>query len=123
MFREITEEEALNIIRNKELPKNLLKTRDKVVFISTQQWCPQWPAMLSYLPDAVKKDKDLAVFFFCYDTSSIFERFMNFKENVWKNALIPYVRYYKNGKLYYESNYVSEFTFYDILNEEGDNDS
>jgi len=36
-----------------------------------------------------------------------FEAFMEFKENIFNNREIPYVRYYKNGKLTGESNYVS----------------
>ncbi|MEM5947391.1 hypothetical protein WKV44_02430 [Spirochaetia bacterium 38H-sp] len=118
MFREITEEEALNIIKNKELTDDLLNN-ENTVFIATQQWCPQWSAMLKYLPDIVKNNDNLAVLWFCYDTSSIFESFMVFKETVWKNALIPYVRYYRNKKLYAQSNYVSEHTFYDIINKGG----
>lgn len=48
----------------------------------------------------------LHIYYIEYDREPWFETFMEFKETVFNNREIPYVRYYKAGKLTNESNYV-----------------
>jgi hypothetical protein len=75
--------------------------------IMTQSWCPQWKAMLSYLPEAEKRLPGLSIFYVEYDTLPFFDQFRVFKETAFNNREIPYVRYYQDGTGTGESNYVS----------------
>ncbi len=50
-----------------------------------------------------------------YDKSPVFSDFREFKEQVWNNWEVPYLRYYINGKLAAESNFVSSMMFLDNL--------
>ena len=81
-----------------------------VAIILTQSWCPQWAAMKAYLPK-VEAELDVKIFYVEYDLEKWEklenEAFMAFKENVFKNREIPYVRYYINGKFSRDSNFIS----------------
>jgi hypothetical protein len=46
-----------------------------------------------------------------YNRKDYFHQFLHFKETVWRNPLIPYVRYYRDGMLVDESNFVSQREF------------
>jgi hypothetical protein len=50
-----------------------------------------------------------------YNKVSYFNEFREFKENVWKNDEIPYLRFYKGGKLFRDSNYIIRDRFQKIL--------
>jgi glutaredoxin len=84
--------------------------------ILTQSWCPQWKAMKGYL-DSAEKDGTLQadVRYVEYDNEDFFEEFMRFKEDVYNNREIPYVRYYRNSALSSESNFVSKEGFFHRL--------
>jgi len=53
----------------------------------------------------------IAVRYVEYDKEPFFEDFMEFKEDVFGNRSVPYVRYYRNGELIAESNYISQQGF------------
>ena len=59
--------------------------------------------------------REIDVYVFVYDDSPVFDEFLAFKESVWGNNLIPYIRYYRRGRLRSESNYLSPEAFLDQL--------
>ena len=76
----------------------------------TQDWCPQWKRMKNWVSD-MSDDVNVKFYEIIYNKEKYFNDFRVFKENTWKNGLIPYVRYYVNGELKGESNYVSKEGF------------
>ena len=82
-------------------------TSGHTAIILTQSWCPQWQAMKNYLPEAEKRLPGLQILYNEYDNLPFFEEFISFKENILHNREIPFVLYYKEGKLSSSSNYVS----------------
>jgi hypothetical protein len=81
----------------------------------TQGWCPQWFSMKVWLANMERKkrpkDYELTVFELVYDMTDFFEEFLAHKERYWGNIEIPYIRYYRDGKLVATSNYVPSRTF------------
>ncbi|GAB6090212.1 hypothetical protein JCM12856_18050 [Spirochaeta dissipatitropha] len=72
--------------------------------------------MQRWLHESEKKDGnvpdvDIAVGIVIYNKKPYQNEFMRVKERSWKNALIPYIRYYHNGQLISESNRVSRKDF------------
>ncbi len=108
----IHEDDAHDIMNNREFPDDLLGSSQNVAVILSQSWCPQWTIMKNYMdqPDAFE-EVDITVYYFLYDNASFYDEFMDFKEKHFNNYQIPYVRYYKDGKLVGESNYVWVDTF------------
>jgi hypothetical protein len=83
-----------------------------VAIILTQSWCHEWRFMNSYLVDAAGIAGDrVKIFCLEYDKEPFFEEFMAFKEDVFGNRAVPYVRYYREGKLVAESNFISKQGF------------
>lgn len=99
-------------MNKREFPDELLSSSQNVAVILSQSWCPQWTIMKNYMdqPDAFE-EVDITVYYFLYDNASFYDEFMEFKEKHFNNYQIPYVRYYKDGKLVGESNYVWVDTF------------
>lgn len=114
-FVEMTEDQASAAIKNGEFGEDLTGADRNVAIILTQDWCPQWMAMKRWLSKG-ENDTDITVFYFVYNRSSISKEFMGFKETVFNNYLIPYVRYYKNGSLIHESNFTSRKRFTGVFN-------
>lgn len=100
---------CLHAIKTHEFPDTLINTRPYVALILTQSWCPQWSWMRDYL-SPVSRD-DTALYFLEYDHEPFFQDFMSLKEQVWGNAHIPYVRYYRNGRLVATGNYTGKSGF------------
>ena len=112
MIEVLTEAQCRYAMEHAEFSKEILNSAERVAIILTQSWCPQWERMQAYLEEAgsmvkVKDKQSVMIFFAEYDKIPLFEPFMEFKETIFNNREIPYVRYYKNGKLAGESNYVS----------------
>lgn len=95
-------------IEHNEFSPELLGQSGCVAVILTQDWCPQWQRMSQWLPEI---DEAIHIYAFEYNKSPLYEKCMTFKETVWNNAFIPYVRYYKDGKLIAESNYLEKENF------------
>ncbi len=108
-MKEITDEQAEYIMENGELPDDMIHSGDKVAVIFTQDWCPQWTYMTSWL-DTTEKD-GITTFYLAYNRKSYFNKFMQVKESTWNNHLVPYVRSYNKGKFIDDSNYVSKELF------------
>jgi hypothetical protein len=107
MIRKLTEPECRYAMEHGEFEEALRGERSAIIL--TQSWCPQWTAMRNYLPKADEKagSSQAGLYFIEYDLCPWFEEFMNFKENTFKNREIPYVRYYRDGKFFRDSNYIS----------------
>lgn len=109
-----TSQQVNYAMKNGEFDQDILNSKQKVVIIMTQDWCPQWADMNSWVYN-LQTDEDIAVFELIYNKVDYFKEFMRFKENKWGNYEIPYLRYYNNGRLFKESNYVTKQVFQNIL--------
>ncbi|MFP4430933.1 MAG: hypothetical protein ACOCW6_03940 [Spirochaetota bacterium] len=113
--RQLTDEEARNFMVKGELAPELRGAAENVALVLTQAWCPQWVSMQVWLGNFERKGKpentEIVVYEYLYDRSPSFREFLRFKEERLGNDLIPYVRYYKNGALIGESNYVPSRVF------------
>lgn len=91
-----------------EVPESLRTSAERVVVLWTQDWCPQWHDMRSWIAE---ETEGVPVYYLVYNTRDDFERVMEFKEEVWQNREIPYVRYYKSGELAAQHNWLPRRTF------------
>jgi hypothetical protein len=112
---EITKEQALYAIKNGEFPSEVISSKNKVVVVMTQDWCPQWTFMRSWLY-SLELDDEVEIYELIYNKVDYFKEFMTHKEDVWHNHEVPYLRYYKDGKLINESNYKNQKVFLDLMN-------
>lgn len=111
---ELTSEQIKLSIENGEFGDEVISSKEIVVIIMTQDWCPQWRRMSEWIYNE-NPAADIDIYEVIYNKSEFFKDFMNIKESKWGNDLIPYLRYYKNGKLFKESNYVDSEKFNAIL--------
>lgn len=125
MIRKITEAEARYAMAHGEFAESIHKSAPSVAVILTQSWCPQWRFMKAYLPqvdaylneDARAKgnDESTHIYYLEYDIEDWYEEFLPFKENTFKNWEVPYVRYYREGRLTGESNFIADKGFISAL--------
>ena len=112
---EIQKEQALNAIQNGEFDKSVIASKEIVLIILTQDWCPQWQAMQTWLYDSNDIKKDVDIYQLGYNTTDYSEKFQTFKEEQLGNSEIPYLRFYRNGALIEETNYISKDRFMEII--------
>lgn len=112
---EITKEQALYAIKNGEFSSEVISSKNRVVVVMTQDWCPQWTFMRSWLY-SLELDDEVEIYELIYNKVDYFKEFLAHKENVWHNHDVPYLRYYKGGKLINETNYKNQKSFIDIMN-------
>jgi hypothetical protein len=110
----LTARQCTEAMAAREFGPELRTAAPAVAIVLTQSWCPQWGWMRSYL-ETLPADPDLAVFWVEYDLEDFFEPFMAFKEEVFGNREVPYVRYYREGKLLRESNFIDKGGFLRIV--------
>lgn len=110
----VTSEQVYETIENKEFSEDIKSSSENVVVVMTQDWCPQWIYMKSWLYK-LKTQSDVDIYEIIYNKEEYFGKFMRFKETIWKNNSVPYLRYYSNGKFVKDSNYVGKDTIVDIL--------
>ena len=111
--QELSREQAASAMRLGEFDQSVRAASRLVAVVLTQDWCGQWAAMDGYLAEMGTRspELELAVFQLEYNRVDYFQEFLRFKEQVLGNAVIPYVRYYRDGLLIGQSNYVSERQF------------
>lgn len=113
--RQLNESEARSAISSGEFSEAVRTSKQNVAVVLTQDWCPQWTSMKHYLEQLEESDHgdtpDIDVYELEYNRVSYGSEFMRFKETVLGNSLIPYVRYYHDGALVGESNYVGKDGF------------
>lgn len=106
----LSKDQVFNAISKGEFDKEIILSKELIVVVMTQDWCPQWIDMESWIY-SVETDKEVDVYELVYNKTEYFNEFMSFKENVWKNSHIPYLRFYNKGKLVKETNYISKEEF------------
>ena len=97
-----------------EYKADVIASKDKVAVVMTQDWCPRWTEMQEWIYD-LEDNLDIDIYELIYNKEEFFDEFRKFKESKWKNELIPYVRYYINGKLIKTTNNVSKEEFLKIF--------
>jgi hypothetical protein len=108
----LTQDQLDSLLGEGEFPESVRLAAPKVVVIMTQDWCGQWTDMAAYLPDFVDQ---AAIFTVEYNLLPDFERIMSFKEDVFDNQQVPYVRFYRDGKLVRQSNWLPRGSFAAVL--------
>jgi hypothetical protein len=110
---DLNEEQFRVAADEQEFGPEVVAAAERVAVVMTQGWCPQWPPVRSYLQSMAAEDGEdgLAVFLAVYDTEPWGADFMQFKESVFGNYHIPYIRYYREGTLIAESNFISRDGF------------
>jgi hypothetical protein len=112
MPRKLTEEDCLFAVRSGDFAESVRGAAPLVAVILTQSWCPQWRFMQSYLAEAEQSVGERgAIYVVEYDREPFYRDFMTFKEDIFQNREIPYVRYYRAGLLHAESNFISKQGF------------
>jgi hypothetical protein len=102
----LSHDQAQQAITDGNFSADIIEASKDVALILTQSWCPQWTSMNMSINGLKKglEDIDLTIFTYEYDRSPIFNEFMNFKESVYRNWEVPYVRLYRNGRFIGDSN-------------------
>ena len=112
MYRVLSDDVLEKTMEFGEFPEEIRNAAEKVVVILTQDWCHDWQAMVPFLPDFA----DQATFFLLqYNQHPEFERIMEFKEDVFGNREIPYLRYYYQGRFIVATNQLPKSTFAALL--------
>jgi hypothetical protein len=109
-MRKLSKEECLAAIGEGEFGAGVIGAARSVAVVLTQSWCPQWTWMRSYLA-ALPPETEKGIFWVEYDLEDFFDPLMRFKERVFGNDQVPYVRYYRDGKLAAESNFIDKGGF------------
>jgi hypothetical protein len=107
-IKEITREQAFHAINTGEFDNDVIASEKKVAVILTQDWCPKWHSMRAWVHTL---EGDFSLFELIYNQVEYFDEFRKFKESKWKNGIIPYIRYYRDGKFVHETNNVSREEF------------
>jgi hypothetical protein len=113
-MRKLTKDECFGLLKDGEFAPSLVGAAGAVAVVLTQSWCPQWAWMRSYLAE-LPPDADREIFWVEYDLEDFFGPFMKFKESSFRNDQVPYVRYYRSGKLAAESNFIDKGGFLRLL--------
>ncbi|MCG8569515.1 MAG: thioredoxin family protein [Spirochaetes bacterium] len=120
MIEDINIEEIKKAIEHREFDQVLLQSHKQLVLILTQSWCSQWHYMEQWINELLKEDepdlKNVKIMKYVYDQSPLFSDFLDLKEDQWNNRAIPYLRFYRNGKIITECNYIPKDRFLEILN-------
>jgi hypothetical protein len=106
----VTDSQIRSTISTGEFPDEITGSAANVAVIMTQSWCPQWERMSSWI-ETIGEETGIRMYTVIYDREPYFHEFMSFKENIFGNDLVPYVRYYVEGSLVKETNYTSKDFF------------
>lgn len=105
----MSDSQAMDLIRKREIPEDIVNSGNRVAVVLTQDWCPQWLFMKNWLQTMEKEN--IKVFHISYNKKPYFQEFMEVKESEFRNEMVPYVRYYTNGQFRKDSNFVSRELF------------
>lgn len=112
VFRQFTEGEIRRTLREGEIPPEIREPAPYLVSVWTQDWCPQWIDMQQWI---LTECGDVPVYLLVYNRHPLFKDILDFKEQVWKNLEIPYVRHYRRGKLIKEHNWIPREKFHELV--------
>lgn len=115
--KKLTEDQAREAMSTGEFTGSVRASAPRVAVILTQGWCGDWRAMerwLEKLPrdGTPESDSPIDIYELLYDRIAFFDEFRSFKERVFRNSLIPYVRFYRNGVFLSDSNHLEEQAFF-----------
>jgi hypothetical protein len=111
-YRSLSDAVVAQTLADGEFPAEVRNAAEKVVVVLTQDWCPDWHAMDAFLPSFADK---AVLFVLEYNKHPEFQKIMTFKEDVFGNREIPYLRYYHQGQLIVETNQLPRGTFEALL--------
>jgi len=107
-IKPLKDDDARFAMEHHEFDSVIIGSAKNVVIILSQTWCSQWEYLSTDLEkNAATKEIDLSVFYFLYNRSPLFQEFLSFKETVFQNAQIPYLRCYKDGALLRATNFMT----------------
>lgn len=110
MMIRLAAEQCKRAMSKGEFEAEVIESAPSVAVILTQSWCPQWVWMRSYLEE-LSESPERTIFYLEYDKEPFYEEFLEFKEDILGNREIPYVRYYRNGSLSAQTNFVPKDGF------------
>jgi len=110
MLIKLSEADCRAAMRDGDFDLGIRAAAPLVVICLTQSWCPQWTRMRPFLEE-LAATKDAASYYVEYDREPFFEDFRAFKESTYKNEEVPYLRYYREGTLVAETNYIDRVSF------------
>lgn len=118
-LKELEVSDLLEAMGAGEFSEKIRTSAACVVIILSQGWCGEWKILYKRLQKVADRDQshrpDIDVRWALYDRLSIMDEFREFKEKVWENGKIPYLRYYRDGELIDTSNFVMEKELFAIL--------
>jgi len=106
----LSRDACLAAIERGDFGPEIVGATPAVAVVLTQSWCSQWGWMRNYL-EKMPDRPGFTVFWIEYDNEDFFETFMTFKEDAFGNREVPYVRYYRDGHLVKESNFIDQRGF------------
>ncbi len=113
--KQLSRAQAESAMQQGEFDDTVLGAARNVAVVLSQDWCGQWVEMDHWLEELAARPRaehpEVTVFHLLYNRVDFFQEFMFFKEDVFGNDLIPYARYYRDGRLIGQSNYVSALQF------------
>lgn len=110
MMTRLTEAQCRSALSRGEFEADVLGSAASVAVVLTQSWCPQWVWMRSYL-EGLPDSPEYRVYYLEYDREPFYEEFLAFKEDTLGNREIPYVRYYRDGHLNAQTNFIAKDGF------------
>lgn len=110
MMIRLTEAQCKAAMARGEFEEEVIGSAPSVAVILTQSWCPQWTWMRSYLEE-LPESPERRIFYLEYDREPVYEKFLAFKEDILGNREIPYVRYYRDGRLSAQTNFIPKDGF------------
>ncbi|HOX13090.1 MAG TPA: hypothetical protein P5117_07295 [Spirochaetia bacterium] len=110
MMTRLTEAQCRSALSRGEFEADVLGSAASVAVVLTQSWCPQWVWMRSYL-EGLPDSPEYRVYYLEYDREPFYEEFLAFKEDTLGNREIPYVRYYRDGRLNAQTNFIAKDGF------------
>jgi len=111
-YRTLSDDSITLTLETGEFPVEVRDAGEKVVVVLTQDWCPDWHAMDVFLPQF---EDQAVIFVLQYNKHRDFQKIMEFKENVFENREIPYLRYYHQGRFIVATNQLPKGTFAALL--------
>lgn len=113
-WKTISDADARSAIEQRDFPLAVCASCARVAIVLTQGWCHQWSDLKRGLERiASSEEREIDVHVFVYDRSPLFDEFLKFKERVLGNDIIPYVRYYRDGRFLAATNYLPVEEFLD----------
>lgn len=112
MYRTLSDAQIAQTLKDGEFPGDIRGAAEKVVVIMTQDWCDDWHLMEPFMPEF---QSQAAFFLLVYNLHPDFEKIREFKEDVFGNREIPYIRYYYQGQLIAKTNQLPKRTFEALL--------